>query len=380
MQVNKDTFCVLPFVHAVLNPYDSTKHKTNALPCCRYTHSATEHFENVDPINKSPTWIKLQEQFLNGEKPEGCTHCWRDEAHQVRSYRELMLKDFNHVVEDGSYKEKKLLFLELMFGNTCNLACRSCGSTFSSKWVTIDKHLLARGINASNHTPNIEFTNWRDLDLSHLTQLKIMGGEPFYQKGALDLLDYLSEINVLKNIYVTIPTNCTISLNDRWKELLLQAKRVHLGISVDAPGKLNDYLREGSDWATIEENLYGFHDFVKKQSYNKMHITFNTVISVYNVNKIKEIETYFKKRFLWRHYSDIAYYPKYMDIALLPEKVKQNIIDAGVSDRISTYMKSKEYSEENFKQLKFMTDTMDKYHNKNLKDYNLQMYNWIMND
>jgi len=380
MQVNKDTFCVLPFIHAVLNPYDSTKHKTNALPCCRYTHSATEHFESVDPINKSPTWINLQEQFLNGEKPEGCTHCWRDEAHKVRSYRELMLTDFSHVVNDESYKEKKLLYLELMFGNTCNLACRSCGSTFSSKWATIDKHLLARGITAGNYTPNIKFTNWRDLDLSHLIQLKIMGGEPFYQKGALDLLDYLAEINVLKNIHLSIPTNCTIALNDRWKELLVQAKRVALTISIDAPGKLNDYLREGSDWTNTEENLYGFHDFAKKQTYSKMYITFNTVVSAYNVNKIKEIETYFKKRFLWRHYSDIAYYPNYMDIALLPEHIKNNIFDLGVSERIFTYMKSKKYSEENFKQLKFMTSTMDEYHNKNLKDYNPQMYDWIMND
>jgi hypothetical protein len=111
-----------------------------------------------------------------------------------------------------------------------------------------------------------------------------------------------------------------------------------------------------------------------------MHITFNTVVSVYNVNKLKEIETYFKKRFLWRHYSDIAYYPAYMDIALLPDKVKQNIIEVGIPARISTYMKSKEYSEESFKQLKFMTSTMDEYHNKNLKDYNPQMYDWIMND
>jgi hypothetical protein len=43
-------------------------------------------------------------------------------------------------------------------------------------------------------------------------------------------------------------------------------------------------------------------------------------------------------------------------------------------------MKTKEYSKENFKQLKFMTSTMDEYHNKNLKDYNPQMYDWIMND
>jgi sulfatase maturation enzyme AslB (radical SAM superfamily) len=379
MQVNKDTFCVLPFVHAVLNPYDSEKHKTNALPCCRYTHSATEHFESVDPINKSPTWIKLQEQFLNEEKPEGCSHCWRDEAHKVRSYRQLMLNDFTNEIKSDTFLEKKLLFLELMFGNTCNLACRSCGSSFSSKWVAIDKHLEKHDIKVSNSTPNIAFTNWRDLDLSHLTQLKIMGGEPFYQKGALELLEHLSDIGVLKNIYLSIPTNCTIMLNDRWKSLLLEARKVYIGLSIDAPGKLNDYIREGSDWETIERNIYSFHDFVKENN-RKMHITFNTVVSVYNVNKLPEIERYFKKRFLWKHYTDIAYYPSYLDIALLPDRIKNNVIETGAPQRIVTYIKSKEYSENDFNTLRKVTNAIDKYNDKHLKDYNPQMYDWIMND
>lgn len=379
MQVNKDTFCVLPFVHAVMNPYDSSKHKINAMPCCRYNHSGTEYFENVEPIKKSPTWIKLQEQFLKGERPEGCSHCWRDEAHKVRSYRQLMLNDFTKEMESDSFLEKKLLFLELMFGNTCNLACRSCSSSFSSKWVAVDKHMESKGIRASNSTPNIAFTNWKELDLSHLTQLKIMGGEPFYQKGALELLEHLSNIGVLKNIHLSIPTNCTIMITDRWKELLLEARKVHLGISIDAPGPLNEYIREGSEWEVVERNMYKFHDFIKEND-RKMHITFNTVVSVYNVNKIPEIERYFKKRFLWKHYTDIAYYPSYLDTALLPDTIKNNIINCGVPERIVTYLKSKEYSEKEFSTLKQVTEVIDKYNNKSLKDYNPQMYNWIMNE
>ena len=110
-----------------------------------------------------------------------------------------------------------------------------------------------------------------------------------------------------------------------------------------------------------------------------MIITFNTVLSAYNINKLPEIEKYFNKRFLWKQYSDIAYYPSYMDSALLPEHIKDVVISRGLPDRIKTYLKSKEYSEDNFNQLKRMTEIMDKYHNKNLKDYNKEMYDWIMN-
>ena len=232
MQVNKDTFCVLPFIHTVLNPYDSAKHKISALPCCRYSHSGTEHFESTDPINKSPVWINLQNQLLNNEKPKECGHCWRDEAHNITSYRQHMLNNFSEVIDNDSYKEKKLLFLELMFGNTCNLACRTCSSTFSSKWADIDRYMAVNGLEISNKTANIKFSNWKELDLSHLINLKIMGGEPFYQKGALELLEHLSNIGVLKNIMLSIPTNCTIQLNERWKELLLEAKHVYIYLSV----------------------------------------------------------------------------------------------------------------------------------------------------
>lgn len=377
MQLPSNTFCVLPFIHTVLNPYNSAEHKINALPCCRFSHAGAEKQEANDVINNSATWLKLQKQFLNGEKPEGCEHCWRDESHGVTSYRQINLLDFKNVIQNKSYLDKKLIFLELVFGNTCNLACRSCSPTFSSKWFPINKHLASEGV-IMNSTPNIEFSDWKRLDLSYLTQLKIMGGEPFYQKGAIELLEYLSEIDVLKNIHLSIPTNCTIPLNDKWKRLLVEAKKVSISISIDAPGKLNDYLREGSVWEELEQNLYGFDSFVKDNK-NKMIITFNTVLSAYNVNKLPEIEKYFNKRFFWKQYSDIAYYPSYMDAALLPEHIKDTVIKRGMPDRISTYLKSKQYSEDNFKQLKTMTEIMDKYHNKNLKDYNKEMHDWIFN-
>ena len=374
---NKDTFCVLPFMHAVLNPYDAAKYKTSALPCCRYAHSGTERYEDTDPINKSPTWIKLQEQMLNGEKPVECNHCWRDEDHGITSYRMTMLKTFGRVISTEEYKDKKLLFLELMFGNTCNLSCRMCGSTFSSKWKAIDSHLMKQGISGTTGTPNIAFSNWKELDLSHLTYLKIMGGEPFYQKGALELLEHLSSIGVLKNISLTIPTNCTVELTDRWKELLIEAKNAVITISVDGPGLLNDYIREGSSWSQVEENIFKFHDFAYTFSRIKMNLQFNSVVSVYNINQLNDIQNYFKKRFSWPQYFDIAYYPDVLDIALLPDHIKEKIILKGVPEKILSYIKSKEYSEDNFNKLKSFTEALDKYHGKNLKDYNPEMYNWI---
>lgn len=360
-----------------MNPYDSAKHRSTSLPCCRYDHSGTEYYENIDPINKSNTWIKLQEQFLNDKRPKECAHCWRDEEHNIQSYRQIMLETFSDVVEDESYKDKKLRFLELMFGNTCNLACRSCSPTFSSKWGPIYNHMLkVYDINVGTHTPNISFTNWKALDLTNLTQLKIMGGEPFYQKGALELLEHLEKIDVLKNISLTIPTNGTIGLTARWKELLAQTKHNRITISIDSPDQLNDYIREGSSWDEVEKKLEDFYNFAKEYSH-KCVLTFNTVVSVYNVNKTKDIQEYFAKRFTWNHYFDIAYYPSYLDCATLPDDIKIKILNTNPPDKIKNYLGSNEFSVDNFNKLKLIIKRLDEYHNKSLRNYNPEMYEWI---
>ena len=291
-----------------------------------------------------------------------------------------MLEEFDDLVTTKQYREKKLLFLELMFSNTCNLTCRMCGSTFSSKWNALNEYLGSLGLeDVTTNTPNITFSDWGKLDLSHLTKLKIMGGEPFYQKGALSLLTHLSDTGVLKNISLTIPTNCTVGLTERWMELLTEAKSASIILSVDAIGPLNDYIREGSIWSDVESNIYEFHEFASTFS-KKVKLQFNSVATAYNVNVLNEIQNYFSKRFQWHHYIDIAYYPAVLDISLLPDHIKEKLIQKKLPEKILEYMNSKRYSTDNFNKLKYFTNALDEYHSKNLKDYNSEMYEWIFDE
>lgn len=368
---DSDSFCVLPFIHAVLNPFDSSKDRASALPCCRYPHQYTEHKEDTDPINKSITWKTLQDAIDNGERLESCNHCWRDESSDIPSYRQVNNELYRNIITDGSYKEKKLRYLELMFGNTCNLACRSCSSTYSSKWMAIDKYLQNQNLEVMQ-VNNIAFPNWRNLDLSHLTTLKLMGGEPFYQKTALVLLEHLDSIDVLKNITLSIPTNCTIKINQAWVKLLNRAKAVNLHISIDAYGELNNYIREGSDWDTIVTNLTMF-----KNSLPNAVISINTVVTVYNINVLNELTEYNRQHFRLNQYHDLTYYPGYLDVALLPDHIKNNLLAKDLPNKVKDYITSKDYSPKAFEQLKTMTGTIDKYHKKSLADYNKEMYDWI---
>jgi organic radical activating enzyme len=370
-----ESFCVLPFIHTTLNPFDPTQHSASALPCCRYPHEHTERFISTDQINKSDTWKTLQDAIDNKEKLSACNHCWRDEASGLQSYREVNNKLFKPIIDDNSYREKKLRYLELMFGNTCNLACRSCSSVYSSKWQAVDKYLLSQNLNPMR-LDNLSFPKWRDLDLTHLTSLKLMGGEPFYQKTALELLQYLDDNNILENVNLQIPTNGTIELSDVWINLLNKAKLVNLFVSVDAYGELNNYIREGSDWHTITNNITKINN-----SLNNTVLSINTVVTNYNVNVLSDLSTYLKENFpSMNHYQDLAYYPDYLDIALLPAHIKDRLLEKNLPEKVIEYIKSKSPSEEAFAKLKTMTMTIDKYHKKCFSDYNKEMYDWIFDE
>ena len=372
---DKDSFCVLPFIHATLNPFDKEVHKASALPCCRYPHDQTERFIDDDVINKSNTWKTLQNAVDNNIKLKSCNHCWRDEQSGILSYRQVNNEVFNDIIVDGSYREKKLRYLELMFGNTCNLACRSCSSVYSSKWQAVDKYLISENLNPMRLN-NLSFPDWRKLDLSNLTSLKLMGGEPFYQKTALELLQYLDDNNILMNMELNIPTNGTIKLNDTWLQLLSTAKQVNLFVSIDAYGTLNNYIREGSDWNIIIENLNSF----RRHLHNNTIISINTVVSNYNVNVLNDLSMFLKQHFpMLYHYQDLAYYPDYLDIALLPQYIKDRLLEKSLPQKIIDYINSKESSMNAFSKLKIMTTTIDKYHKKSLQDYNSEMYDWIFN-
>ena len=368
---NKD-FCVLPFIHTVENPFNSSIHKSNSLICCRISHDTTEHNIDSDTINLSPTWKKIQDSFLSGEKPIECNHCWRDENNNTESYRQSMLKEFHEIIQTNEYMDKNLRYLELMFGNTCNLSCRSCSSVFSSKWNDVDQYLISNNIYPIR-TENLTFTKWQDRDLSHLIKLKIMGGEPLYQKSALDLLDHLSNIGVMKNISLQFSTNGTLFLSDRWLELILESKKTQIVVSVDAIGQLNDYIRSGSSWDIVESNLIKFKNL--ETIYNNISVSTNTVVTAMNVNVLNSITDYCNKLQL-NNYQDITSYPDYLDVGNLPDLIKSRI---NTSDRVKKHMTNSIGSDSVFQKLKLILTLMDQYHNMNLEDYNPEMYNLIYN-
>ena len=75
--------------------------------------------------------------MLSNSKVPGCESCYVDEKNTGVSMRTMVLDEWKNV----NIIEPVVTNIEITFGNYCNLACRTCGSTLSTSWQEDDKIL-----------------------------------------------------------------------------------------------------------------------------------------------------------------------------------------------------------------------------------------------
>lgn len=367
-----DKFCVLPFLHAVYNPYDPEKQESNISICCRIDQTTNDFSGNVDSINHGKTRKKIQDQFLLNQFPEVCFRCANEELVGNKSYRENMNAYFENILTKEEILQKKLRFLEIVPGNTCNLACRMCNNTYSSKRDKFDRFLADS--NFSEYTKKV-FPDWRKLNLQDLRILKLMGGEPTHLRDHLSLLLHLRDTEVLRNIELQMPTNATIKMSDEWKNVLLECKQVYLTVSIDAVSELNEYIRQYSIWKNIIDNIEDLINFF----YDKpVTIGFNTVITCLNVNKSEETRKFLKERFpTCEGHEDITPYPDYLSIRYLPTKIRQKLLSLdSISDNVRKYLETlPETDNTDISRLLEFINLSDKFYGTSFEQVNPEMYN-----
>ena len=88
----------------------------------------------------------------------------------------------------------------------------------------------------------------------NLREVYLTGGEPMMVKGLNKFLEKLDP-----SVEVRFNTNGTL-FNPQVFDELKRFDTVNMNFSIDGIGKVNDYIRWGSDWDTIEYNLNKFRE------------------------------------------------------------------------------------------------------------------------
>lgn len=246
--------CLLPWISMEVTPEGSYS------PCCLYAKSipgmSVAQGHTIADAQQSSYMKDLREQFLRGEKPQGCNMCWQEESVPGRMSKRML----SYVIMNGvdcNYDESSVapIFLDLKLGNICNLKCRICGSWSSSKWAQ-EEIDIADGDNplAKEHLLRGQWPRktpewWMALEdaLPHIEYLEFTGGEPFLIEEHFDLLQVLVKRGYADNIGIHYNTNGT-TWPKRGLELWPHFKKVEIAFSIDDVGERFEYQRHGSNW------------------------------------------------------------------------------------------------------------------------------------
>jgi organic radical activating enzyme len=312
------SFCLAKFTQVTLHLGTGMVHSC---------HHPTTHKIPVDMIAKNPEILfntpHLQEarsQMLDGVRPSECDYCWRIEDNGNKSDRmfkstaDWAISQYDNIVESKKEDFFKPTYVEVSFGNTCNLKCNYCSPEFSSKWVDeLKQHGPIKLVDQKNKIQWVH--GWQDLDslsipnkdynpyvdafwkwfpeiYPTLQHYRITGGEPLLNKNTLRSLDYIIE-NPKKDLELSINTN--LSVPDKvWKNFLEKIikleqqsnfKKITIYTSVESWKEKAEYSRYGLDFNLLKER---FEELLQKTSVRCV------VMSTYNMLSITSFEDVLK--------------------------------------------------------------------------------------
>jgi len=289
-----ETFCMFPWVHFMATP------SGDVFPCCVGVTETPMTKINPDStfetIINSDNFKKLRRDMLSETKNSTCTHCYNTEKFNKswRSFGNVTFNsDINEVLsntkEDGTLDNFKMKYYDIRFNNICNFKCRMCGPDYSTLWAQEENNRLK----PYHQIPVYNLTKTTKLlseFLSHVDDVEFVyfaGGEPLITEEHYIILEELIRKNKT-NIKIRYNTNSSVlsykdkNIFDLWKYF----DEIDVSASIDHIGERAEYIRTGTDWGVIEQNLQ------KINSADNVILSVNTVLSVYNYTTLPILYEY----------------------------------------------------------------------------------------
>jgi MoaA/NifB/PqqE/SkfB family radical SAM enzyme len=279
----------------------------------------------------------LLDQHKQGIWPEGCKQCQVNEEAGAKSMRTMT----NAALEGVEPMEDQPRVLVLKHGNKCNNACRSCHPSTSAQWYKDSyklkdikvpfKEWIKRYESAETsfdeHNDELRrvLSNWNP----GLVFIDLYGGEPLLNPLTYEIINQSVETGVCKNQIIGIHTNLTI-FDETLVDKLSKFSKAILGVSFDAIGEKNDYIRHLSKWDVVECNLEKY--IAQARVHPNIQTDFSITTQILNVFYLPEIIDYIDKKgwvdwgndgFTTFTFSNRVYDKKECNIHYLPEPIKE---------------------------------------------------------
>lgn len=304
----------------------------------------------------------IRKMMLNGEQPQSCIKCFKEEEAGHRSKRmwetnkwieELGIQDIiSNTKEDGSI-DPKIRYIDLRLGSKCQLACVMCSPHDSSNWVPEHKKIFPKlqneelkksmtwekesgklawsGGSYNWHKKNPMF--WDELysQLPHLKQLYWAGGESLIMEEHYTLLEKIIQDGHAKNIELRYNSN-GLEWRDDLFELWKHFRNVIFHFSIDDIEDRLEYIRYPSDWNLVEEQIHKLDNY----PYNNLSLTTAWTCIALNIYYLPEflkwkLKSKFKLLNKWpagagMFSCHLAYWPPQLNVKVLPQWFKNEVV------------------------------------------------------
>jgi len=343
-KINRETFCVLPWMHQVVVPNGSYSHCCVSFP----NHIMDDYVYCVENATffdaRNSDYMKnTRRQMLKGEVPVQCRRCFDEEqlgkkSHRIRSNEawdsaavhslvEYSIANDFSVVEDPTY-------LDLRLGNRCNLKCRMCSPWNSDKVYDETIELLHDDSFKEIWTttygqPPQKIGPWYNSDKfwddvksnKNIKKIYMTGGEPTLINKNYEYMEYLIEQGLGDKVELFFNLNGT-NIQGRFIELLKAFSKVSINVSADGKDDLQHYIRYPSNWDVIEKN------FIALMKIKHINLGVTPVLQTYNVLGLDRL-LYFldgcENQYQRKIHIDIliSYHPNYSNALVMPETIRK---------------------------------------------------------
>jgi len=286
-------------------------------------------------ILNSNTMFEMRNRIRDGQDIHNCETCWVDERNGKESKRQQYNNYYKEWYGDDciNFQDEphRLIDVQLIFDNTCNLKCRSCNTNYSSKWreESIDRNIPFWETTAEINMNDIERSAfWRTMDewTEGVMRMEIMGGEPFYMKEFKQFVDYLIETGRSKNVALTLSTNGTIADRDFLAKMVANFRDIAFSVSIDGIEDKFTYLRHPGKWDVVKDNLDYYYEL--HNSDNSVFVQITHTVTALNIMYLPEFHEYFETTYPnFKIWNNAVHYPKWISAPVLPAKAKKLITD-----------------------------------------------------
>lgn len=406
---NSKIFCNVPWAKIFIQ---STGHYMSC--CIMPDNFSNGNIKELSPIEwfRGSVANKMRSDVLGNQPVDQCAKCYYNEkigyeSGRIRdNYKSFIFPDsqfersykqnpwfdeFNFSKENNGKTHFVPTEYTISLGNECNLACKMCQPSWSSR---IADQYQSWGILPSNLNVRNNWTDdpvsWKTFlktldDSPNVSRLILLGGETTINKKFHELVEFLIDKN-RTNITLHFITNATI-YNQSLVDKLKKFKSLYIEFSIESIESNNHYVRQGSNTTQVISNILK----IKSELKNNSNFTISSAPQALTVNTYDKLIRWALEQNIPIQ-SHIVTNPNFLNITVLPINFRKKLVsqfyklESDLQELVLKQTKSIAFGSDPSKISQVLlneTQTIIKLLNapepKNIKTLQEEMIRWMMN-